>query len=240
VPDAHYEDPRLARLYDVFDDDRSDLDLYVDLADELGATRVLDLGCGTGTFALRLAGLGRTVFGVDPAGGSLDVARGKPGADRVSWRHGDATDLPAWGVDLATMTGNAVQAVLGAAWPATLRGVHGALGAGGTFAFESRVPERRAWERWTPEATRQRREVPGVGAVERWVTLAEVDLPLVSFVGHYLFPDGSLLTSESTLQFRTVDELRASAEAAGFVVDDVRDAPDRPCLEHVLLARRIG
>jgi 2-polyprenyl-3-methyl-5-hydroxy-6-metoxy-1,4-benzoquinol methylase len=80
VPDAHYADPRLARLYDVFDDDRSDLDLYVALAGELRADRVLDLGCGTGTLALRLAGLGHTVLGVDPADASLDVARAKPGA----------------------------------------------------------------------------------------------------------------------------------------------------------------
>ena len=40
-PDAIFADPRQARLYDVFDDDRSDLDAYVALAGELGARRVL-------------------------------------------------------------------------------------------------------------------------------------------------------------------------------------------------------
>jgi len=34
-------------------------------------------------FALLLAERGVEVVGVDPAGASLDVARGKPGADRV-------------------------------------------------------------------------------------------------------------------------------------------------------------
>ncbi len=31
--------------------------------------------------------------GVDPAGGWLDVARAKPGAERVRWLHGDVRDL---------------------------------------------------------------------------------------------------------------------------------------------------
>ena len=37
-----------------------------------------------------LAGKGLEVTGVDPAKASLDVARAKPGAERVSWIHGDA------------------------------------------------------------------------------------------------------------------------------------------------------
>src|SRR3954454_19519033 len=107
MPDAHYENPRLARLYDVFDDDRADLDLYVGIARELGAGRVVDLGCGTGTLALRLADGGHAVLAADPALASLEVAQSKPGADRVTWLHGDATALPEWDADLVTMTGNA-------------------------------------------------------------------------------------------------------------------------------------
>ena len=37
MADAAIEDPRLAQLYDVLDDDRSDLEAYVDRAAELGA-----------------------------------------------------------------------------------------------------------------------------------------------------------------------------------------------------------
>jgi ubiquinone/menaquinone biosynthesis C-methylase UbiE len=46
------------------------------------------------------------VTGVDPAAGSLSVARAKPGATRVCWIDGDATALPPLQVDFATMTGN--------------------------------------------------------------------------------------------------------------------------------------
>jgi len=42
---------------------------------------VLDIGCGTGTFACLLGARGIEVVVVDPAGASLDVARAKPGAD---------------------------------------------------------------------------------------------------------------------------------------------------------------
>jgi acetyl esterase/lipase len=49
------------------------------------ATRVLDLGCGTGRLALALSAAGYVVTGVDPARASLDVARSKPGAASVTW-----------------------------------------------------------------------------------------------------------------------------------------------------------
>jgi hypothetical protein len=76
--------------------------------------------------------------------------------------------------------------------------------------------------------------------VESWVELTEVGLPLVSFCSTYLFPDRSVLTSDSTLQFRSLAELTAEVEQAGFRLLDVRDAPDRPGLEHVLVATARG
>ena len=237
MPDALFSDPRLAILYDVFDADRSDLDLYVGIVAELDAASVLDLGCGTGTLALRLADQGRQVVAVDPARASLDIARTKPGADRVEWRLGDAGSLAGVEVDAATMTGNTAQAILGRAWPDTLAGVRAALRPGGHLVFESRVPARRAWEGWTPAHTRQRHSVPEIGSVEVWAELLDVSEPLVTFRHVYVFPDGARLVSESTLEFRTLDQLRQAAEAASFQVVEVRDAPDRPGLEHVLVCR---
>ena len=109
VADAIFEEPRLAEIYDPLDPDRSDLDAYVALADEFGAGSVLDVGCGTGTLACLLAGRGLEVIGIDPAAACLDVARRKPGSDRVRWMHEDALALPPLQVDLATMTGNVAQ-----------------------------------------------------------------------------------------------------------------------------------
>jgi len=73
--------------------------------------------------------------------------------------------------------------------------------------------------------------------VESWAELLDVSEPLVTFRHVYVFPDGARLASESTLEFRTLDQLTAQAEAAAFEVVEVRDAPDRPGLEHVLVCR---
>jgi 2-polyprenyl-3-methyl-5-hydroxy-6-metoxy-1,4-benzoquinol methylase len=67
VPDPIFDDPRVAVLYDVFDGERDDLDSYVNIATELKARSVQDVGCGTGSLAIRLAALGISVTGVDPA-----------------------------------------------------------------------------------------------------------------------------------------------------------------------------
>ncbi|CAM5735517.1 hypothetical protein [Streptomyces afghaniensis 772] [Streptomyces afghaniensis] len=242
MADECFRHPRLAAVYDPLDPDRADLEPYLCMAEEFGARRVLDVGCGTGVFALLLAQRGVNVVGVDPAGASLDVARGKPGGERVRWIHGDATTLPPLAADLATMTGNAAQAVVDPEdWQRTLRGARAALRPGGRFVFETRVPARRAWEEWNREATHTVSDVPGVGAVESWVDLLDVSGPLVTFRWTYVFAaDGQVLTSDSTLRFRDREEVEAELVAQGFAVEDVRDAPDRPGREFVFVARRPG
>ena len=107
--DLRFTDPRLAAIYDAIEPERIDLSLYIGLVDELGAQTVLDVGCGTGTFACTLAQRGREVIAVDPAQASLDVARVEAGANKVRWIQGDAITLPPLRVDLATMTGNVAQ-----------------------------------------------------------------------------------------------------------------------------------
>jgi len=239
MADAIFEHPRLAAMYDELDPDRSDLDVYRAIADELGARRVLDVGCGTGTFALLLADNGLEVTGVDPASASLDVARAKPGAERVRWILGDATALPALEVDLATMTGNVAQAIADeSVWDETLRGVYDALRPGGYLVFETRDPAREAWREWTLPASYEVTEIDGVGAVENWAELTAVNLPLVRWRWTFVFPDGDVLISDSTLCFRERDQVQATLVAHGYVVDDVRDAPDRPGREFVFFARR--
>jgi SAM-dependent methyltransferase len=230
VPDLIFSDPRLARIYDAFDGSREDLDLYLAIADELRASRVLDVGCGTGCLAVLLAASGRSVTGVDPALASLEIARAKD--PRVTWIHGDATSLPPLEVDLATMTGNVAQVFLGDDWEAALRGVHGVLRPGGHLVFETRRPEARAWEGW---ACTTHRVVDGV---QERRELLDVSLPFVSFRHTYRFPDGVVIASDSTLRFRSREEIEDSLVACGFRVAGVRDAPDRPGREFVFVAER--
>jgi SAM-dependent methyltransferase len=240
VPDAIFADRRLADIYDPLDPDRSDLDLYLGVARELGARSVLDVGCGTGTFACLLAGHGFAVTGVDPAAASLDVAQGKPGAGRVRWLHGDAAGLPPLQVDLATMTANVAQVFLtDADWSATLDGIHAALRPGGHLVFETRDPARQAWLEWNRENRYQRVDIPGVGEVETWTDLIGVEGAYISFRNTFVFAsDEEILTSDSTLRFRSRAEIETTLAEARFEITDVRDAPDRPGREWVFIARR--
>jgi SAM-dependent methyltransferase len=241
LPDAVFDEPRLAAIYDALDPDRSDLDPYVAMVEEFHARSVVDLGCGTGVFAITLAGRGIDVIGVDPAGASIDVARAKPGADRVTWIRGDATVIPASvSVDAVTMTANVAQVfVTDDDWLATLAAIHAALRPGGRLIFESRDPARRAWEGWTEERTRSTTEIPGIGRVTDWVQVTDVDGDLITFESPNVFEaDGTVITSRSTLRFRSRDQIESSLTRSGFLVDGVRDAPDRPGRELVFVARR--
>ncbi|MBC9729351.1 class I SAM-dependent methyltransferase [Streptomyces sp. TRM68367] len=116
--------------------------LCIRSAEEFRAHRVLDIGCGTGVFALLLADRGIEVAGVDPVQASIDVARAKPGSERVRWICCDLTALPPLQVDLATMTGNVAQAIVDPqSWQKTLRGPYEALRPGGLLVFRlSRDP----------------------------------------------------------------------------------------------------
>lgn len=254
MPDACFDDPRLAAVYDALDPDRSDLDPYVAMVAEFGAGRVLDVGCGTGTFAVRLARRGAVVTGVDPAAASIAVARHKPWADGVEWFVGD---VPAFAdrhrgepFDLAVMTANVAQVfVTDESWERTLRAIHRVLTPGGRLVFETRDPARRAWERWSGPAADV--VVPGVGRVSDSYEVTEVTEPsdgdvVVTFSSPTRFHgvagdvegDDLVIGSMSTLRFRTLPTLRTTLADAGFTIDDVRDAPDRPGAEWVIIARR--
>jgi SAM-dependent methyltransferase len=239
LPDALFADPRLAALYDTLEADRPDLDAYAAIVDELEARRVLDVGCGTGTLACMLAGRGLDVIGIDPASASLAIARRKSDADRVTWIEAGAAGAPPVEADLAVMTGNVAQVFLtDRDWLDAIVAVRAALRPGGWFVFEVRDPARRAWEGWTAKETERRLHDPLVGRLRTWTELTDVRLPFVSFRQVVELAGGDVLVSDSTLRFRDEKEVAESLERAGFAVVEVRDAPDRPGLELVFVARR--
>ena len=92
APEA-YETYLVPRLFEPW------ADRLIDRVGLRKGDRVLDVGCGTGIVARRVAHRvddRATVVGVDVNEGMLDVAKGIAAGSRpaIEWRQGDATDLP--------------------------------------------------------------------------------------------------------------------------------------------------
>ncbi|WP_433263049.1 class I SAM-dependent DNA methyltransferase [Actinosynnema sp. CS-041913] len=149
MPDS-YESEELAALYDTINAWGPSDDFYLDLV--MSASSVLDVGCGTGLLlkAARDAGHPGRLCGLDPADGMLAQARAR--AD-IEWVRGDL-GTTSWDheFDLVVMTGHAFQVLLtDDEVRATFTAIRRALEPTGRFAFETRNPALRPWERWTPE-----------------------------------------------------------------------------------------
>jgi ubiquinone/menaquinone biosynthesis C-methylase UbiE len=218
TPDAIFADPHLAQLYDVMNPVEDDQLGLVDLVG-LEPMRVLDLGCGTGRVALMLAERGHDVVGVDPAAAMLDIARTRDVHGYVRWIEEDArrVDLGDLLFDLIVMTGNVFQVFLtdddARAVLATAR-QH--LAPGGRLTFESREPGAGEWETWTPDTTRKTVYIAEIGFVEVSYAVVEVRDEFVTFETRHRFPDGSRFASQSTLRFRTQDQIAQLLLAEGF------------------------
>lgn len=220
-----FSDPRLVALYDTLNPFAADTEFYLRLAADLRAASIVDVGCGTGLLACELAERGHRVIGVDPSSAMLDIARHRPGSEKVRWVEGDARRLGEVGdeAELAIMTGHVAQEIWDdEEWSMTLATIGEALRPGGRVAFESRNPLVRPWTSWNPQASRREIENAAVGRVEVWIQGTEVDGDLVRFELHYLFAEsGEELMSSGELRFRTLVELSRSLSEAGFSVEGV-------------------
>ncbi|HEF5872921.1 TPA: class I SAM-dependent methyltransferase [Burkholderia cenocepacia] len=220
--DLLYTDPRLVAVYDLFNAGDRDFAFY---AAEIGAARqrILDLGCGTGTFARRLAAAGHDVVAIDPAPAMVDYARRQPGADAVRWFACALDGLPPGApFDAVVMTGHAFQCLLtDDDIDATLRGVRRVLADGGRFLFETRNPRVEPWRDWTPQASASRIDSPGFGSVELHHAVTAVDGAIVSFDTYYRFRrDGMQVKNTSRLRFIAQRDLQARVAVAGFSSTD--------------------
>lgn len=217
-PDRQYLDPRLVALYDALNPPDASSELYARL---VGAEprRVLDIGCGTGQLALRLASAGHAVTGADPAPPMLDLARRHDPAGRVTWVIDDARSMRLGRrFDVVLMTGHVFQIMLtDDEVAAALTTAREHLVPGGVLAFETRNPGARAWEQWTPERSTRTLCVELFGAVTVSHELVEIVGDIVRFTTrHELGASGETIVTESSLRFLDAEAVADRLRAAGF------------------------
>lgn len=229
MPDEAFDDVYLASLYDRRNPDRGDEAFYQHLM--FSAEHVLDVGCGTGALLhkARAAGHRGRLVGLDPAPGMLAQAR----------RHADiewvAGYLPTAGFagefDLAYMTGHAFQVLLtDEDIREFLTAVHRALRPGGRFAFETRNPLVRPWEKWTPADVTEIRDDAGT-PIRVWHEVEKVvGDEYVTFTETFAGPAGKpTRVSRSTLRFVHAEHLDHLLAETGFAIDERYGAWNR-CL----------
>ncbi len=243
--DRQFSDARLAALYDVFCslDRRDDLDFYLALV--RSADAVLDVGCGTGMLLHRARSAGHRgrLCGLDPAPGMLQHARVRTD---VEWTLGDlSTFTSTEPFDLIVMTGHAFQTLVDDdELRAALTTIRSLLTDGGRFAFETRNPLVRAWERWTPAHPEECTDASGAAVRMEHEVETQVAGDVVRFTTTFTHPSWDRPErSRSTLRFLAPASLTAFLNHAGLpIVEQFGDWNRSPLTdtspEIITIARR--
>lgn len=243
IDDRLYIDPELVQFYDLENDGGPDLDYCIAFA--AGARTVLDLGCGTGQVAVKLAP-GRAVTGVDPADAMLEVARNRPGGQEVEWIEADARHVRLGKeFDLVLLTGHAFQVFLTAKdQQAVLETIAAHLAPKGRFIFDSRNPAAREWLEWVPEESQRLVEHPRLGTVKAWNDAAwDEPTGVVTYDTFYEAAGGQKFHAASKIAFPGKDTLAGMLDEAGLAVDrwlgDWHGGPNLPASREIIPIGRL-
>jgi SAM-dependent methyltransferase len=243
---VEFTDPRLVAAYDTLNPYEADAQpgFYPALACELGATTIVDLGCGTGLLTRQLPEHGFRMIGVEPSPAMLARARQRPAPRDVTWVDGGASELGIPSADLAIMTGHVAQFFLtDDDWQDALTALHASLRPGGHLAFETRNSDAREWDEWTPDRRRTVHDAIA-GSITTWSEVDHVRDGIVTYTIHYDFhATGEHVVAPSALRFRREPELKATLADAGFAVEQIYGGWDRrpaspTTRELIVVARR--
>ena len=244
--ERQFTESRLAALYDVFypPAQRDDFAFYLPLV--MSARAVLDVGCGTGALLhmARESGHAGRLCGLDPAVGMLNQARQR---SDIEWILADLSSV-AWvrAFDLVVLTGHAFQEFVGDnEIRAALAAIRRALVDGGRFAFETRNPRDRAWERWATEYSAEVTDASGAPVLCEYRVEEPIEGGVVRSSSTYTSaaweqPE----VSRGALRFVEPDALAAFLVDAGLEIEEQFGDWDRSLLtdaspEIITIARRV-
>lgn len=231
-----YAEPRIAELYDTFNELSPTEEAFLDVAAELtedveAPVRILDIGCGTGTLAAALAEDPDTeVTGLEPSEAMLAIARQT--SENVEWVLGDARALEPGGeladefFDLILMTGNVSQEIEDdAALERTLLAAARCIAAGGALVFDTRNPDGEHWKAWAAgeghgeDTTVEFEDGTSVEVAQReW----NYKNGLLTWTSRYEFPD-EVLEQKNAIRFRPLKKWEQHLTAGGWDTAEFHD-----------------
>lgn len=219
-----YADENLAQFYDVQPAERADFAYCETMAQS--AASVLDLGCGTGVLATRIALSGsnaRRIVGADPAKAMLDIAGAREGGEKVQWVEAGAETLALDECfDLILLTGHAFQVFLTKAQQqAVLATIARHLTPQGRFIFDTRNPAFPARKERTRQETLHQFEHGDHGPVEKWnVSTYDAGSGILTFSnGYRIVETGNVHEAEEQIRYTPKEEVAALIAQAGLAVD---------------------
>jgi SAM-dependent methyltransferase len=89
---TEFSDPRLVALYDALNPFSANTTFYLEAAARLGASTIIDIGCGMGLLTCELARRGGSLIGVEPGADHSISARHRFLGPGNVWRLGRRTD----------------------------------------------------------------------------------------------------------------------------------------------------
>ena len=152
----------------------------------------------------------------------LDVARRRPGGDKVHWVEADARTVRLGRTfDLIVLTGHAFQVFLTQEDRlAVLRTIAAHLAPGGHFLFDTRNPKIEEWREWTPERSQETVQHPRFGTVKSWNDVRMDAVDVATYWTYYeIAATGQLLTAKSKIAFPSQEEVASAIETAGLAVE---------------------
>jgi ubiquinone/menaquinone biosynthesis C-methylase UbiE len=222
---AEFSNPKLASIYNGFNQHYPlEKEFYLNLAKDISAQKIIDVGCGTGLLTLELAKLGYKMVGVEPAKSMLEIAYQNPLSDQVKWIHGDALVLDESNADLAIMTAHVAQFLLEDEYfLKVLNSINKSLKVGGYLAFDSRNSKIRVEELGWPTKQTPRKSTTSNGEDMIWWAeiLESKQNRAVYEVHYYNQTTEEKLVSINELIFRSQEEITKCLNQANFEVENV-------------------
>jgi SAM-dependent methyltransferase len=181
--------------------------------------KLLDVGCGPGTFAVTVASAGFSVVGLDSYTGLLDLAREKRTAKRLpnlAFAHADLADDHDFGADVFDHVVSIHSLYLHESPEAVLRGAYHVLKPGGYAIFVNPTRRIRAWtefrESWRAE---------GLGAALGrllWLVPHGLFETMRKPVGPHYWPEAEFASRVSAAGFSVLATRRTFLDGASVLV----------------------